>query len=94
MKQNIVISENLERSLVVAISECQHDRVFVLTDETTKRLCWPKLSSMRCMQEVTLITIPATDTNKNLDHWLSSGTRSARVEPPAIRCLSIWVEAW
>lgn len=67
MKQNIVISENLERSLVVAISECQHDRVFVLTDETTKRLCWPKLSSMRCMQEVTLITIPATDTNKNLE---------------------------
>ena len=49
MKQNIVISENLERSLVVAISECQHDRVFVLTDETTKRLCWPKLSSMRRM---------------------------------------------
>lgn len=67
MKQNIVISENLERSLVVAISECQHDRVFVLTDETTKRLCWPKLSSMRCMQEVMLITIPATDTNKNLE---------------------------
>ena len=67
MKQNIVISENLERSLVVAISECQHDRVFVLTDETTKRLCWPKLSSMRCMQEVTLITIPAADTNKNLE---------------------------
>ena len=67
MKQNIVISENLERSLVVAISECQHDRVFVLTDETTKRLCWPKLSSMRCMQEVALITIPATDTNKNLE---------------------------
>lgn len=67
MKQNIVISENLERSLVVAISECQHDRVFVLTDETTKRLCWPKLSSMRCMQEVTLLTIPATDTNKNLE---------------------------
>ena len=67
MKQKVVISENLERDIVSAISECQHDRIFVLTDETTQQLCWPKIKNFKALKDCTPIIIKATDTHKNLD---------------------------
>lgn len=67
MKQKVVISGNLERDLVNAISECEHDRIFVLTDETTQQLCWPKIKNFKALQNSTQIIIKATDTHKNLD---------------------------
>ena len=67
MKQKVVISENLERDLVNAISECEHDRIFVLTDETTQQLCWPKIKNFKALKDSTPIIIKATDTHKNLD---------------------------
>ena len=67
MKQKVVISGNLERDLVSAISECEHDRIFVLTDETTQQLCWPKIKNFKALKECTPIIIKATDTHKNLD---------------------------
>lgn len=67
MKQKVVISGNLERDLVNAISECEHDRIFVLTDETTQELCWPKIKNFKALKNSTPIIIKATDTHKNLD---------------------------
>lgn len=67
MKQKVVISGNLERDLVNAISECDHDRIFVLTDETTQQLCWPKIKNFKALKNSTPIIIKATDTHKNLD---------------------------
>ena len=67
MKQKVVISGNLERDLVNAISECEHDRIFVLTDETTQQLCWPKIKNFIALKNSTPIIIKATDTHKNLD---------------------------
>ena len=67
MKQKVVISGNLERDLVNAISECEHDRIFVLTDETTQQLCWPKIKNFKALKNSTPIIIKATDTHKNLD---------------------------
>ena len=67
MKQKVVISGNLERDLVNAISECEHDRIFVLTDETTQQLCWPKIKKFKALKNSTPIIIKATDTHKNLD---------------------------
>ena len=67
MKQQVVISGNLERDLVNAISECEHDRIFVLTDETTQQLCWPKIKNFKALKNSTPIIIKATDTHKNLD---------------------------
>ena len=66
MKQKVVISGNLERDLVSAISECEHDRIFVLTDETTQQLCWPKIKNFKALKDCTPIIIKATDTHKNL----------------------------
>ena len=67
MKQKVVISGNLERDLVSAISECEHDRIFVLTDETTQQLCWQKIKNFKALKDCTPIIIKATDTHKNLD---------------------------
>ncbi len=67
MKQDVILSHNLEQSLQEAISRVPHDRLFVLTDDTTLRLCWPLLSGMPCVQGATMITIGATDDNKTLD---------------------------
>ena len=67
MKQKVVISGNLERDLVNAISECEHDRIFVLTDETTQQLCWPKIKNFKALKNSTPIIIKATDTHKSLD---------------------------
>lgn len=66
MEQNIVITHRLETDLATAISECGHDKIFVLVDSTTKALCWPKVSGFLCLKEAQLITIGATDTHKDL----------------------------
>ena len=66
-KQKITISDNLGAALTEAIGECAPDRVFVLADETTARLCLPLAAGCRQAADATLITIKPTDTNKTLD---------------------------
>jgi 3-dehydroquinate synthase len=81
MEQRIVISKNLNQELAMAISECEHDRIFVLTDETTKQKCWPLIKDFLCLKNTQLITIPATDVHKDLDSlayvWKSLGDGGA-----------------
>lgn len=67
MEQRVIISKNLETELATVISECEHEHIFVLTDETTKRLCWPRISSYFSLKNAKLITIGATDTCKTLE---------------------------
>ena len=61
------MSENLQQTLSAAVRKVEHDRLFVLTDETTRRLCWPLVSEMPCMAEAQMMTIGATDENKTLE---------------------------
>ena len=67
MKQKVIISGNLERDIVNAISECEHDRIFILVDDTTQRLCLPKIQGFRCLAGSTIINIRPGDTHKNID---------------------------
>ena len=67
MKQEIIISENLERDVAEAVGRCTHDRLFVLVDTTTHRHCWPLLSGLDCLREAQVISISPTDTYKNLE---------------------------
>ena len=67
MKQEIIISENLERDVADAVGRCPHDRLFVLADTTTHRHCWPLLAGLECLREAQLITISPTDGHKNLE---------------------------
>lgn len=65
-KQQIILSTNLSDSLGAAIASCSHDRLFVLLDETTARLCWPLVSHLDCMRGAQTIVIGATDSNKTI----------------------------
>jgi len=67
MEQRIIISKNLELELAMAISECEHDKTFVLVDETTEKECWPIVKDYLCLKKARLITIGATEKHKDLD---------------------------
>lgn len=67
MEQRIIISKNFETELATALTECEHDRIFVITDETTAKVCWPLVKDFFCLHGAYLITIGATDLNKNID---------------------------
>ena len=65
--QKVVISENLTEALTAAVAECEHDRTFLLVDETTERCCLPLVSDMSCIRGARTVVIGATDTHKTLD---------------------------
>ena len=65
--QKVVISENLTEALATAIAECEHDRTFILVDETTKRCCLPIVSGLDCVRGAQIIVIGATDSHKTLE---------------------------
>ena len=67
MENKIIISQDLRRDTADAIAQCPHDRLFVLTDTTTLRLCWPLVSQMPQFEGAQMITIGETDDNKTLD---------------------------
>jgi 3-dehydroquinate synthase len=64
--QKVIISNHLEQALSHAIAEVEHDRLFVLCDETTRQLCLPVVAGFECMKGACGITIAASDTNKTL----------------------------
>lgn len=66
VSQRVVIIPQLVRDLALAISECEHDRIFVLTDDHTLVSCWPMLSDSLCLRGATVLTIPSGDIHKDL----------------------------
>ena len=67
MNQRVIISTHLENELVTALSECEHDKLFVLTDTTTEELCLPVLQKFYCMKDAQVISILPTDMAKNIE---------------------------
>ena len=65
--QKVVMSHDLEEVLTAAVADCEKDRLFILTDETTKALCLPVVERYDCLKGAQVITIGATDTHKTLD---------------------------
>lgn len=64
--QKVIISEHLDRALTEAISECEHDKVFVLADDTTARCCLPVVERFECLRDAQRIVIMPTDSHKDL----------------------------
>ncbi len=71
MSQRVIISTHLESELATALSECEHDKLFVLADATTSELCKPVLQQFYCMKNAQFITIPATDTHKDINSLMA-----------------------
>ena len=81
MSQRVIISTNLESEIAEALAECEHDKIFVLTDETTVVKCWPVVKNYFSLKDAKVITIGATDMHKDLDTmvhvWKSLGEGGA-----------------
>ena len=65
--QKVIIADSLEESLTQAVGECEHDRIFLLADETTRQLCLPLIAGFDCLRGAQVIVIGATDTHKTLE---------------------------
>ena len=66
-KQEVILCKELESSLTQAIEKCSPDRLFVLTDEHTHRLCLPQIKDIPVMRQAQEIVIGAEDVNKTLE---------------------------
>ena len=67
MKQTILFPSDLQQTLQQEIAACHPDKLFILTDENTLRLCWPQVEEVECLKGAQVITIAAGDVHKNLD---------------------------
>lgn len=65
--QKVIKSINLDKDLTEVLNNIKFDKLFVLTDSNTKKLCYPHVSTNRNLKEANKIVIPAGDNNKNLD---------------------------
>ncbi len=74
MKQDVIISQDIQSELTTAIERVGPDRLFALADETTARLCWPVVRDFPCLANAQLITIGATDEAKTLETLASVWT--------------------
>lgn len=74
MNQNVIISKDIQAELSAAISAVSPDRLFVLVDTTTARVCWPVVKDFPCLAGAQLITIGASDEAKTLETLASVWT--------------------
>jgi 3-dehydroquinate synthase len=63
----VVISKDINKELAQFLSENQYDKLFVLADTHTYRLCFPVIQSLPAIEQATPIVIEAGDTHKNLE---------------------------
>ena len=66
MQQQIIISNDIEHDLATAVAESEHDRIFVLTDDTTHECCLPKVAALLAQYDAAPITILHGDQHKTL----------------------------
>ena len=74
-KQNIILSAGIEECLPDVMGEIDYDRLFVLTDEVTLQHCWPLVGPLPVFRGARMITIGATDENKNVESLCYVWTR-------------------
>lgn len=80
-KQEIILCQGLENSLMQVIGKCVYDKLFVLTDEHTHSLCLPSFREVPAMGQAEDICIGAEDVNKNIETltrvWQALSSRGA-----------------
>lgn len=80
MSQQIIPSRDICAE-ISALAAAGYDRTFILTDETTRRLCRPRLEACGALTGATDIVIDATDVHKDLttlaDVWRALGEGGA-----------------
>lgn len=67
MKQRIIISKCLDEEIHFIFQSYNPDKVFIIVDKTTEKCCLPALNNISEIEKAEIISIRATDSNKNLD---------------------------
>lgn len=65
--QKVIKSTDLNKDLSYILSQLSYDRLFVLTDENTDRLCYPFIAQNDLVMQAPKVVIKAGDNNKNLE---------------------------
>lgn len=65
-QSNVIISENLEKELLEIVNQYPEDKVFLVTEENTHKLCLPVLGQNEVLKAIPEVTIPAGEENKKL----------------------------
>ncbi|MDF9829143.1 iron-containing alcohol dehydrogenase [Parabacteroides sp. PF5-6] len=80
-RQQVVIVKDLKTELSDFLASLTFNKLFILTDENTKRACLPLLQDIPAIKEATLITVEAGDTHKDIEHlahiWMRLSTEGA-----------------
>lgn len=66
-KQKIIMSDHILQAIDNAVKECEHDKLFVLMDEATERLCLPVVKDSEWIRQAHPVVIMAGDTHKDLE---------------------------
>lgn len=78
-ESNVFIVEDLKKDIEHFIDSFQHDKVFLLSDETAFELCYPKIKDAIGLSADRTVIIPSGDHNKGIEslskvwHLLSHG---------------------
>lgn len=65
--QKIINVTNLEQDLTEVLNSIPHDKLFILTDENTEKLCFPLVKTLEDVNKAGKIIIKAGDPSKNID---------------------------
>lgn len=87
MKQKVIISKHLPEEIATAINECEHDKIFIITDNVTHDLCLPVISGMECLHNAVSISIPPKDANKTLGSLTHVWTELGRAGATRHSCI-------
>ncbi len=66
--QSIIKSINLTEDIKPILANIKYDKLFILTDEFTDKLCLPLLNKVEDINQAVRIIIPARDNNKTLEN--------------------------
>ncbi len=66
-KQEVILAENMDTCLCQVLDSIHFDKLFILTDENTHRLCLPIIEQLVCVKGAEQIVIGAGDEHKTLE---------------------------
>lgn len=66
--QKIINVTNLEEDLNEVLNSIHHDKLFILTDENSEKLCFPLVKNLQEINQAGKIIIKAGDTQKSLEN--------------------------
>ncbi len=69
--QKIIKSTDLNKDLSYILGQLSFDKLFVLTDENTEKLCYPYIQENEQVAKAGKIIIKAGDSNKNIENLSS-----------------------